>query len=82
MDFVALTEKIVKSLVLDEEAVRVKQFPSENENMILLEVMVPESDLGRVIGKNGRTAAAIRTLVQASSVLHENKYIKINFDKF
>ena len=50
--------------------------------MILLEVMVPESDLGRVIGKNGRTAAAIRTLVQASSVLHENKYIKINFDKF
>ncbi len=82
MDFVTLTEKIVKAIVVDEEAVRVKEFPSDDEKTILLEVMVQEEDLGRVIGKNGRTAAAIRTLVQASSALHENKYVKINFDKF
>ncbi len=82
MNFAQLTEKIVRALVVDEDAVRVKEFPSEDEKMILLEVMVQEDDLGRVIGKNGRTAAAIRTLIQASSALHENKYVKINFDKF
>ncbi len=82
MDFAALTEKIVKALVTNQEAVRVKEFPSEDEHTMILEVMVQEEDLGRVIGKNGKTAAAIRTLIQASSSLHENKFIKINFDKF
>ena len=44
--------------------------------------MVDENDIGRVIGKNGRTANAIRTLVQASSALKDNKYVKIDIDKF
>ena len=38
--------------------------------------------MGRVIGKSGRCANAIRTLVQASSALKDNKYIKIDIDKF
>lgn len=82
MDARSLTEKIVKSLVLKEDAVSVKEFPSEEENITVLEVLVSEEDMGRVIGKQGKTANAIRTLVQASSALHDNKYIKINFDKF
>lgn len=82
MDLVALTEKIVKSIVLDHDAVSVKEFETEEENVMLIQVMVAEEDMGRVIGKNGRTANAIRTLVQASSALHENKYIKIDIDKF
>ena len=45
-------------------------------------VSVKEDDMGRVIGKEGRTANAIRTLVQASSALNDNKYIKIDIDKF
>ena len=77
MDLVGLTEKIVKSLVLDEESVSVKEFPTEEENVILIQVMVREDDMGRVIGKAGKTANAIRTLVQASSTLKENKYVKI-----
>ena len=44
--------------------------------------MVKESDMGRVIGKGGRCANAIRTLVQASSALKDNKYVKIDIDKF
>ena len=44
--------------------------------------MVSEEDIGRVIGKSGKTANAIRTLVQASSALKENKYVKIDIDKF
>lgn len=82
MDLVQLTEEIVKSLVVDQEGVSVKEFPTEEENVILIQVMVDENDMGRVIGKSGRTANAIRTLVQASSALKDNKYVKIDIDKF
>lgn len=82
MDLVTLTEEIVKSLVVDTEAVSVKEFPVDDENVILIQVMVAESDMGRVIGKDGKCANAIRTLVQASSTLKDNKYIKIDIDKF
>ena len=81
-DLVKLTEEIVKSLVLDADGVSVKEFPSEEENVTLIQVMVNENDIGRVIGKDGKTANAIRTLVQASSALQDNKYIKIDIDKF
>ena len=81
-NLVNLTEEIVKSLVLDKEGVSVKEFPSEEENVTLIQVMVNENDIGRVIGKEGKTANAIRTLVQASSALQDNKYVKIDIDKF
>ena len=82
MSLVELTEEIVKSLVENPDGVSVKEFPSEEENVMLIQVMVDESDIGKVIGKSGRTANAIRTLVQASSALKDNKYIKIDIDKF
>ncbi|MBQ1551808.1 MAG: KH domain-containing protein [Bacilli bacterium] len=82
MDLVELTEYIIKSIVNDEEAVSVKEFDSEDENTMVIQVVVAEEDMGRVIGKNGKCANAIRTLVQASSALKDNKYIKINIDKF
>ena len=82
MNLVELTEKIIKNIVMDADAVSVKEFPSENDKEMILEVLVSENDLGRVIGKNGRCAKAIRTLVQASSALKDNKYVKINIDKF
>lgn len=82
MDLVSLTEKIIKSLVHNEDAVSVKEFPTEEENVILIQVIVSEEDMGRVIGKSGKTANALRTLIQASSALKENKYVKIDIDKF
>ncbi len=82
MSLVELTEYLVKSIVVDEEAVSVKEFDSEDDNTILIQVIVAEEDMGRVIGKNGKSANAIRTLVQASSALTDNKYVKINIDKF
>ena len=82
MTLVELTEKIIKNIVKDEDAVSAKLFPSENDKEIIIEVLVSDSDIGRDIGKNGRTANAIRTLVQASSALKDNKYVKINIDKF
>lgn len=82
MNLVQLTEEIVKSLVVNTDAVSVKEFPTEEENVMLIQVIVDSEDMGRVIGKSGRTANAIRTLVQASSALSDNKYIKIDIDKF
>ncbi len=82
MDLVKLVENIVKSLVIDVDGVSVKEFPTEEENTMLIQVMVSEGDIGRVIGKDGKCANAIRTLVQASSALQDNKYIKIDIDKF
>jgi len=82
MNLVELTEEIVKALVVNKDSVSVKEFPTEEENVMLIQVMVDDSDMGRVIGKEGRTANAIRTLVQASSALADNKYIKIDIDKF
>jgi len=82
MDLVSLTEKIIKSIVSDSDAVSVKEFETEEENTMLIQVLVSEDDIGRVIGKQGRVANAIRTLVQASSALKDNKYVKIDIDKF
>ncbi len=82
MDLVALTEEIVKSLVVNTEAVSVKEFPTEEENVMLIQVIVAEEDIGRVIGRGGKCANALRTLVQASSSLGDNKYVKIDIDKF
>ena len=82
MNLVELTEEIVKALVVNKDSVSVKEFPTEEENIMLIQVMVDDSDMGRVIGKEGRTANAIRTLVQASSALSDNKYVKIDIDKF
>jgi len=82
MDLVALTEEIIKSLAMNKDSVSVKEFPTDNEDEILIQVMIDDEDMGRVIGKNGRCANAIRTLVQASSYLLDNKKVKINIDSF
>ncbi len=82
MTLVEYTEFIVKSLVPDSEDISVKEFESENENEVLIQVLVKEEDMGKVIGRGGKVANAIRTLVQASSYLKDNKKVKINIDKY
>ena len=80
MDLLKLTEEIILSLVQDKDIVAVKELPSENENEVLLEVVISESDMPRVIGKSGKVINSIRTIVQASSYLKDNKKVKINID--
>ena len=82
MNLVEMTEYLVKKLVNNPDIVSVKEFPSDNEKEIIITVLVDESDLGRVIGKEGKTANAIRVLVQASSYLQDNKRVKINIENF
>ena len=83
MDLVKLTEDLVKSIVLNEDSVSVKEFPTEEENVTLIQGMVAEEDMGRVVGKDGNAAKALRTLVQTAASLDNNdKFIKIDIDKF
>lgn len=82
MDLVKLTEIIVKKIVFDEDDVSVKEFASDDENTIQIEVMVSKEELPRLIGKEGRMINAIRTIVQAASYNYENKNVKINVDSY
>lgn len=82
MDLVKLTETIVKSLAVNKDMVTVKEFESDEEDTILIQAMIDSADMGRVIGKAGKTANAIRTLVQASSYLGNNKRVRINIDSY
>ena len=81
-DLIKLTELIVKGLVNDEESVSVKEFESDEENTILIEVMVSTEDVAKVIGHGGKTINPIRTIVQAASFNMDNKLVKINVDSY
>ena len=76
-----ITETIIKELVDDPDSISVKEFPSENDE-INIEVMIPEDQMGKVIGKQGRIAKSIRTIVQASSYINGNKRVNINIDSY
>jgi hypothetical protein len=67
-DFV---EFVVKKLVDHPEEVKVVQVDSEKT--VILELSVKEGDLGKVIGKKGRTARALRTLLTAAAAKQGQK---------
>jgi len=65
--------KIAQSLVDNTEQVQVNEIVSTQT--VVLELMVAKSDLGKVIGKQGRTAHAIRTLLSAASGGTGKRYV-------
>ena len=68
-----LVEVIAKSLVEHPDEVVVTE--TENEKTILVELRVAPSDMGKVIGKQGRIAKAIRSVVKAASSKEEKKVV-------
>ena len=72
---------LVKNLVKDPDMVSVQEFSSDDDG-IMLEIIVHENDMGAVIGRNGKMASAIRTMIQAYAYTHELNKIKINIDSF
>lgn len=68
-----LVEVIAKSLVDSPEEVVVTE--TEENDAILLELKVAPADMGKVIGRQGRIAKAIRTVVKAASSKREKKVV-------
>lgn len=67
---------LARGLVDDPDEVVVDSF-EEDDGTIVLELSVAEGDAGKVIGRGGRTIAALRTIVRASSV-RENRRVLID----
>lgn len=66
-------EMIVKSLVDDVEAVDVRVV--EGGTSVKIEVRVAESDMGKLIGRQGRTVRALRSLLHAASMKANRRFI-------
>lgn len=81
MDMLALVEFLVKSIVSNPEVVSVKEFASEDD-VQNIQVFVDPSDMGAVIGKDGKMANAIRTIVKSAAYTNHLKKVEIGFDRF
>ena len=66
-------ELVVKALVDDSEAVDVREIDRNGTTRI--EVRVAQADMGKVIGKQGRTVRALRSLVYAAGLKQNRRYV-------
>jgi len=73
----AIVELMAKSLVDDPENVKVNE--KEDDRGLLIELRVPEHDMGRVIGKKGRTAKAMRSIVKGAG-MRTGQHVWIDID--
>ncbi len=73
LDIKALVEAIAKSIVDSPERVVVSGV--EGENSTVLELRVAKEDIGKVIGKNGRTITAMRTILNATRAQKFKRHI-------
>jgi predicted RNA-binding protein YlqC (UPF0109 family) len=68
----ALVELLAKALVEKPDEVEVEAF--EEDGQTVLELVVAESDLGKVIGRQGRTARSLRNIVHAAGLRTRKRY--------
>lgn len=80
MNLVEFSELIVKKLVKEPDLVKVEEF--EDGDNTVIEILVSEEDMGRVIGKKGKIATSIKTLIQAKAYNEGNNKVKVNIDSF
>jgi predicted RNA-binding protein YlqC (UPF0109 family) len=80
MSLIEFSELIVKKLVKEPDMIKVQEFNTDGETII--EIIVSEEDMGRVIGKKGKIANSIKTLIQAKAYNDGNKKVKVNIDSF
>jgi hypothetical protein len=71
-----LLEHLARALVDSPDEVSVEQF-EEDDGTVVLELSVAEDDYGKIIGRGGRTANALRTVVKAAAV-RENRRVLVD----
>jgi uncharacterized protein len=69
-----LLEYFARALVDSPDQVSVESF-EEDDGTIVLELHVADDDVGKVIGRNGRTVNALRTVIRAAAVRHERRVL-------
>lgn len=69
-----LLEQLARQLVAKPDAVSVEAF-EEDDGTVVLELAVDSEDYGRIIGRGGRTANALRTVVKASAVKEKRRVL-------
>ena len=69
-----LVEAIARSLVEHPEEVVVRELPAKGDTQVI-ELKVAASDMGKVIGKHGRIAKALRAVVKAAAIKQNKKVI-------
>ncbi len=67
-------EMIIKKLVDDAEAVDVREV-EKSSSSVLIEVRVAEGDMGKLIGRQGKTVRALRSLLHAASLKQKRRYL-------
>lgn len=80
MTIVEYAEFLVKSLVDDPDMIKAEEL-KEND-FTIIEIMVPDNDMKYVIGKSGKNAQALRTLIYAYAYIHKIHKIKLNIEAF
>jgi len=71
-----LLEYLARSLVDRPDEVRVEEF-EEDDGTLVLELSVGDDDYGQVIGRGGRTAMALRTVIKAAAV-KDNRHVLVD----
>ena len=71
-----LLEQLARALVDDPDQVKVESF-EEDDGTLVLELSVADDDYGQVIGRGGRTAQALRTVIKAAAV-KDNRRVLID----
>ena len=97
MSLVDFSELIVKKLVKEPDLVKVQEFDSEDnktidkvvvreeqkeDSKLMLHLSVDSSDMGRIIGKGGKIATSVKTLIQAKAYNDGIKRVRVNIDSF
>lgn len=72
-----LIKAIISELVSNKDAIKITELEPNESGVVVYKISVDENDTGRIIGKNGKTAKAIRSIVRAASV---RKGIKVAVD--
>jgi predicted RNA-binding protein YlqC (UPF0109 family) len=74
MEMAELLRYLAEQLVDEPEKVEVEEF-EEDDGTIVLELAVADDDYGKVIGRGGRTAHSLRTVLKASAVRHDRRVL-------
>ncbi|MCX4365866.1 MAG: KH domain-containing protein [Bacilli bacterium] len=80
-ELINFTENLVRSLVKEPDMVKVQEFLGDDE-IIQLEIIVHEDDMGTIIGKGGKMASALRVLISAAAYNMNINRVRINIDSF